>query len=469
MTESLTFIPRYFTSKGISTFLIVSLLAVLVFFNKALPLTWIAFNLVEVLLFFRLSSSLSLRWADIPVKAFTKRLATTAFLIRLVWVVFSYFFSLAMTQQPFEFESADAIGYHEEGKWLVSLIKRNMWEVYVAYIGTNYSDMGYPFYLGMLYYAFGDSVLIPRLIKAVLGTLTCVLVYRIGRSNFGESTGRMAGIMTMLVPNLIYYCGLHVKETELVFLSVCFLYFADKLLRERRIRTLDWAWLALLGASLFFFRTVLAACMVGSVGIAAFFSAKRISTTGRRFGLLMLVVAGLVFISTTPLVNAINEYLEASDHNLTSQMDNFANREGGNKYARYGSRSIFLPFMLIVPFPTLVDTGQLNAMMLGGAYFTRNVYAFFVFVALFALYRHKQLWSHTLLLAFIGSYVLVLASSGFALSERFHLPLVPFLLILAAHGISRMNRQNVRYFKPYLVMVALLVIAWNWFKLAGRS
>ena len=145
-------------------------------------------------------------------------------------------------------------------------------------------------------------------------------------------------------------------------------------------------------------------------------------------------------------------------------------REGANKLAHYGSRGVFLPVMLIAPFPTLVYIyDQPNTMMLGGAYFTRNVYAFFVFIALWVLYRRKQLTQHVLLLSVIFSYVFVLASSGFALSERFHLPLVPFLLILAAHGISQMNRKNTRYYIPYLVLVGALIIGWNWFKLAGRA
>jgi CHASE2 domain-containing sensor protein len=107
--------------------------------------------------------------------------------------------------------------------------------------------------------------------------------------------------------------------------------------------------------------------------------------------------------------------------------------------------------------------------MLGGAYFTRNVYAFFVLIGIYALYKRKQLREHILLLSVIFSYIFVLASSGFALSERFHLPLVPFLLILAAYGISQMNAKNKKYYVPYLVLICVIVIGWNWFKVAGRS
>jgi hypothetical protein len=59
--------------------------------------------------------------------------------------------------------------------------------------------------------------------------------------------------------------------------------------------------------------------------------------------------------------------------------------------------------------------------------------------------------------------------SGFALSERFHLPAVPFLLILASYGINKFNKSTKRYYITYLLVVSVLIIAWNWFKLAGRG
>ncbi|MBD2700695.1 glycosyltransferase family 39 protein [Spirosoma sp. BT702] len=330
--------------------------------------------------------------------------------------------------------------------------------------------MGYPFYLGMLYYAIGDSVLPPRIIKAFLGAYTCVLAYKIGRNNFGEAVGRLAGIMTMLVPNMIYYCGLHVKETEMVFLSICFTYLADKVIRANKARLWDIFLLILTVTLLFFFRTVLAGCLLGSVAITIVFSSSRISTMNKRVLLVLLLAIGTYVIALTPLADNITEHLEAGTSNLTSQMNSYATRgDGNNKFARYGSRSVFLPLMIMAPFPTFVDTLQPNAMMMAGAYFTRNVYAFFVIISLWTLYKRKQVRNHLLLLSSNFSYIFVLASSGFALSERFHLPLLPYLLIFAAHGISQMNAKTRKLYLPYLFFTLAVVIGWNWFKLAGRS
>lgn len=468
--QQLTFIPKYFSKKGIAVFLALTFFLLVLFIQRIVPVQWIFFNLVEVFVFFWFSSTLSARWSKVPTAIFARKLFQTSFFIRLIWILFSYLFYTWMTGKPFEFNAGDSAGYHGEGVWLAGLLKAHQWDVYLAYIGKNYSDMGYPTYLGILYYFFGDGVLLPRLIKALLGSLTCLFVYKIARNNFEESTGRMAGIMAMLVPNLIYYTGLHLKETEMVYLVVCFVYLADQVIRARRIQLNRLLLLGALGLLLFYFRTVLAASLIGSVALAALLTSERVSAINRRSGLILLLMVGGFFLASTQIGKNMNEYLKASDKNLTTQMDNFATRKDANKLATYGSKGVFLPFMLIVPLPTLVYIAdQPNAMMLAGAYFTRNIYAFFVFIALITLYKREQLREHVLLLAVIFTYIFVLASSGFALSERFHLPLIPFLLILAAYGVSQMNPKNKKYYVPYLVFIFLLVIGWNWFKVAGRS
>lgn len=468
-TTQTLFLPRYFSGKSILCFALILGTCFVLFFQQALPFQWIVFGLVEVVGFFYFANILTRRWAKISDLSYQKKLFWLSLGIRAMWVVFSYVYYSEMTGEPFEFDAGDSMGYYGEAGWAYGLYSDGKFDQYLAYIGTNYADMGYPLYLSLLWGMFGDSIILPRLIKALLGAFTCLLMYKIGRNNFGEGVGRIAGIFGMLLPNLIYYTGLHVKETEMVFLTVLFVYFADKLMKAKRFHLWDIIFMCLAGAAVFFFRTVLAVCLISSLALAVFFISRKISSTGKRLGLFVLLLMGGTFIIATPMGEVIFKYIEASDQNLDSQMSNFTNRADGNKLAKYGSKSIFLPFMLMAPFPTLVDTAQYNPMMLGGAFFTRNVYAFFIFIALFTLYKRKQFRDHALLLAVITSYLFVLASSGFALSERFHLPIVPFLLIVAAYGVTQVNLKNKKYYVPYLIMISLLVIGWNWFKLAGRA
>ena len=80
--------------------------------------------------------------------------------------------------------------------------------------------------------------------------------------------------------------------------------------------------------------------------------------------------------------NEIDYYYGQKDYNLDQQMTHFSTRIDGNKLAKYGSSTIFLPMILIAPLPTLVTTNQLNAQMIHGTIFVKNIMAFFVILAL---------------------------------------------------------------------------------------
>jgi hypothetical protein len=464
------FFPKYFSQKAIQSFIAVLVICTLIFFNRRLGLEWIFFDLCAVIGFFVFANLLSKNWAKHTTQLYEKKLFITALFIRIVWVIFSYWYFIYATGQPFEYGAADAVGYHGEAQWLASILADGKFEVYQKYIGLNFADMGYPTYLGTLAYFTGDNILIPRVLKAIWGTLTCLLIYRIAKNNFGEPVGRMAGIFAMLMPNLVYYTGLHVKETEMVTIVVSFAYFGDKILRAPKIQFLDFIWLGLLGGALFLFRTVLAVSLIASVGISLFFVARRVTSAGRRLGLFALGIIGLSMILSGPLQGTILKYVEESDTNLDRQMLSYSKYTANtNKLAQYGSKSIFLPLMLVAPFPTLVDTDQPTPMMLGGTFFTRNVYAFFVFLAIISLYKRKTIRAHIFLLSCLFFYLIVLGTTGFALSERFHMPALPFLIIFAAYGVSQVNQNNKKYFIPYLFFIGLIVIGWNWFKVAGRA
>ena len=51
-----------------------------------------------------------------------------------------------------------------------------------------------------------------------------------------------------------------------------------------------------------------------------------------------------------------------------------AEREGGNQFAKYASKSIFAPMIMVIPFPTMVETpGQENQRMIHGGNYVKNI------------------------------------------------------------------------------------------------
>jgi len=206
----LNFIPKYFTEKAMLLYVGALLVISLVFFSRALPLLFMTFGLVEVIGFFYFSNLLTKKWADFSQKRFKLNLFYTAFFLRLAWVIFSYFFYNARYGEPFEFEARDSHFYDDSGIWINTLLSTHQgFQPFLDTLKGGYSDAGYAMYLGIQYYFTGNSIFFARILKALYGALTCVLIYKFAIRNFGEEVGRMAAIFCALMPNMIYYCGLH--------------------------------------------------------------------------------------------------------------------------------------------------------------------------------------------------------------------------------------------------------------------
>ena len=174
----ITFLPKQISSRGILQYAI-SLAAVsIAFMNYAMDFVWIALGIAEILLFFLLSSRLTVQWQRLSIKDYVKDLFVSALLLRIVWVLFSYYYYQSQTGIPFEFEAADSLGYHEDAQWLAAEPWRVTW-FYLFASRAGVSDSGYPLYLTTIYKLFGTNIIVARLLKAVYGAFTCVLLYRL--------------------------------------------------------------------------------------------------------------------------------------------------------------------------------------------------------------------------------------------------------------------------------------------------
>ena len=141
-------------------------------------------------------------------------------------------------------------------------------------------------------------------------------------------------------------------------------------------------------------------------------------------------------------------------------------------FAKYAGAAVFAPMIFTIPFPTMAETpGQENQKLIHGGNFVKNILSFFTIIAIVLLLITGEWRKHVLSLAILFGYLVVLVFSNFAHSERFHQPIIPFSLMMMAYGISKMNEMRwIRNWYPWwCTLMFFVVIAWNWFKLAGRG
>ena len=71
----------------------------------------------------------------------------------------------------------------------------------------------YPYFLGAIYTALGHDYYLARLIQLILGSISCVLVYLVGREIFNWRVGLVASLIASFYGVFIYFDG------ELVYAS----------------------------------------------------------------------------------------------------------------------------------------------------------------------------------------------------------------------------------------------------------
>lgn len=465
--------PRTFSNKAIALYFGLLLLVTLLFISHSMSWYWMVFGAVEVCSFFYFSSTLPSEWARLSDKAFGKRLFNVSLTIRLIYVVFSYYFYVGMTGDPFEFGGADVYFYDEMGRYGHTLLSRGVLNLYPpmsSYAGgLDISDSGYPIYLAVLYFFTNNSIIITRLLKAFASAFSCVLVYRLALRNFGSETARLASVFCMLMPNLIYYCGIHLKETEMVFLCLLFLERADYALRQTHFAFKNWIIAFVAGACLFAFRTAIGLVAVLSLVTAGILTSGKVVSRWQKAMLITVLGLGLAFSVGTQAFQETQSLVESRGEQSTN-MEWRAERQGGNSLAKNASSAVFAPLIFTIPFPTVVNIeGQDDQQMIHGGNYVKNILSLFTILALIMMLFTGDWRKHVLPLAFLGGYLVILAFSNFAQSERFHLPALPLELMFAAYCITHLRAKHVRLFDLWLVFVFVANLGWAWFKLAGRG
>lgn len=469
----LNYFPKYFTNKAITLYFVALLLVTMVFFRHSMSILMFILGITEVVSFFYFSNLLTKKWSTISTKAFTKKIFVTSFVIRAVWVVFSYILYIQLTGQPFEYDAADAHFYNDLSRFGSDLISKGNFRFqkeFMNYAGKiSFSDTGYPIFLSFIYFFTGKSIILARVVKALIGAWTVVLIYRLATRNFGENTGRIAAILTMLMPNLILYCGLHLKEVEMVFVSVAFVERADYTLRSKT-NFLNIFTVLLLAAILFTFRTALGITALFALITALIFSRDKLFGFGQRLIVGLWLVLVVIFFIGGKISTEIEQLWQDKNTNQSKAMKSYAQRESGNKFADRASTAILAPSIFIIPIPTMVDIKtQRNQQIIHGGNFDKDIMAFFLVISFIYIIKNRKWRDFTLIGAFMLGYLAVIAISPFVQFERFHQPALPFYFIFAAYGVSSINNKEKKYFNIYLVLLFFIIFAWNWLKLGGRG
>lgn len=469
----MTTLNKYFLERATIVYFISLLACCVIYSSHWMEWYWILVGIIEVTLFYGLSTSLEVGWKRISSVQFEKKLFWGTAVIRVLWVITYYLFTTNVWNTPWEQPigaSMDSTGYFEEAMWLRGMILNKDISPYLLYMSNSIDDAGYPIFLGLLSLITEDSIFVTRLPNIFFDAFTAILTYRLAQRNFGERVARLAGVFTMLMPMIIFYSGVTMKESLMLMLAIWALERGDYTIRNKSIASFSFVSFLILTASMLLFRKAVAWVLILSFICALVLSSEKIISISRRFTIIVVVVlGGLFFFGGNVLdkgTEVINQ-IEANEGNLEYR----ANRQGGNALANRLNRAVFAPLIFSIPFPTMVNIeGQNIQQLQNGGYYLKNVLSFFVIFSLIALLKRKTWRNNVLIIAYLIGYLIALSLSSFAHSGRFHHPVLPIEMIFASFGMFCIkSKKEATFFDYFLILEFFITLVWNGFKLKGRG
>ena len=434
--------PKWISGSSVLVYFAVLSVVSFMYINRLLPWYFMLSGAVAVLVFFFGSSQLARKWDVQHIhseKRFESKLFWLSFILRLGWTLLIYNIFMTNWGDPFGFENMDASGYDQMASSFAAAIREgtfdSLWHMTTQHIDI--SDLGYALYLSIIYLLTDNSILLSRVIKCIWSSFVALMIYRLAKRNFGETTGRWAGILCMLWPNFWYYCGTSLKEVEMVFLATLFVDQADQMLKSRNFTTWKVIPVLLIVAALFTIRTPLAIVAILSLLFTILMSSSRVVSWTKRISIGVLVVAlGAVTMGNRIQEEAQDLLNKVSTGGQQSNMEWRSNRIGaGSKqsFAKYAGAVVFAPMIFTIPFPTMTtiqDDFQQLQRMVHGANFDKNIMSFFVILAMLYLLLSGKWRDHMSSVSFLLGYLVVLVFSYFALRASLNLFRKLFFLFL---------------------------------------
>lgn len=460
---------RYISAFGIGVYLVALVTINLVFKAYALETQWIFWGLGEVLFFFVLVSVFYPRWKQDDPKRFWRKVFWVALALRVVYVIFTYYYYYSQWGYPFD-KLGDAVGYYNRSVYLSRYLREGNIGFIVDFLNKytmGFSDRGYLIWLTVLHTIFGPSLLLDRFLKALMSAYMCIVIYKLSSRTFGERTGRLAAVMCVFMPLLIHLCSLHTKETEMIFLTILALERMDYLIRSKKYTVWNVLFPILLTGLTFGFRTVIGMCLIFAFLVFIVLSPKDlVSKKGKIITLSATGVVLLVFLFTA-IGNEMEIYyrlnFSGSDY-LSKKYESM-----GLEYSELAKSKYLFPGGFVLPLSPMVKEAPRSNKMLNGSTYVKNFIAFFAMLSIIVAFREKKWRDFSLIGTYELAYIGIVMSSFTANSERYHEPAIPLMLVMAAFAMTHLRRKDMKYFYAYCGVLLVALIVWNWLKLASRG
>ena len=127
------------------------------------------------------------------------------------------------------------------------------------------------------------------------------------------------------------------------------------------------------------------------------------------------------------------------------------------------------PGAFVLPLAPMVETSPEHNKMIHGSTYVNNFLAFFAMLSIAIAFRQKKWRDFSLIGAYELSYLIIVAFSFAANSERYHEPAIPLIILMSAYAMTRLRHKELKIFYLYCCLLFVALFVWNWLKLSARG
>ena len=377
-----------------------------------------------------------------PARGFLMKVFVVAFLLRVALAV-------AIQLAGIQFVVASDATFYD---WIGQAVARS-WrfdapETFTRFLSPDWSGWGMSYFVGALYYVFGESLLMVQVLASWAGALVAVLVYFIAREVFAdEATSRVASALVAVLPALVLWSSQGVKDPFITLGLALALWAVIQSQKQLRAK-----YVALLAGSLlviFALRSYVAYILLGAIGVSVFLNlVVRPERAGRAFFGVLLGAAVLLVVLGSRVVEQAEIFTDLSDIAARRQWAAGASASGfarGVDVSTPLGALAFLPVglvhILFAPFPwqmrNLQQIATLPDMLIWWALVP------FLFYGLFRAVKDRFAESSVLIIfSFLlaSAYAISVGALGTVYRQRTQF--VVFLVVFGAFGVVRWFRRR---------------------------
>lgn len=460
----------YISLFGIGVYLLALLAISLLFREYALQLKWMLWGIGEVSFFFVTTAVFYPRWKNNSTKAFLLKVFFVALFLRVVYAIAIGYYYYYETGMSYEYGAGDSRWYHGTALLCAQWLKQgDIMSVfrYLRYSTMGFSDQGYTLWLTLVYAVFGHSLLVPRVFKGLMSAYLCVLVYKLGKRTFGESTGRLTAVLCVFMPIFIQICGIHSKETELIFLSVFALERIDWLFHSKRYTFWNILVPIVLTSLTFGFRTIVGMCLIFSSLVFILLSPDGLVTQRSKIICVASVVVLFLVLLFSPVGREMKTIYDVGLSEMNYRTESY--EAMGLKHSGLAKSWYMAPGTFVLPLAPMVEASPDHNKMIHGSTYVKNFLGFFAMLAILIAIRQKKWRSFSQIGAYELLYLAFIMFSFAANSERYHEAALPMLILMAAYAMTHLRLKDLRLFYVYCGLLFVALLTWNWLKLSARG